>query len=242
MDAEELGQHYVAFLDFVAFSEIAEDDERLIVEALSDALDKVGKRTAMINASLGRSTMFRSYLIGDAIVVALETSTSSCSDLMDLLDIVREIQTYLLNKFGLFVRGGISKGNLFLKGPHPTGNGISRAHSLFSKSNPSFLIGLDDDIASDLMSWLNRMYRESRSESIFSRRLMSMNDHCYVRYLDSDVSPDVLVDAVKYYQSHNVDSEPKVIHRYAHILDIYNVQNPDSRIEYNVTTEGIEFI
>lgn len=144
----DLGHNYVAFIDLVAFKAIVEVDEYRIQTAISETLGDVRGRTDLLNRALGRGSVYRSQLNGDAIVVSLEKESSSPSDVLDLLDIVRGVQTRLFNRFGLLVRGGISCGRLCQHDEYFTGSGMSRASSVLEEENPSFLIAVDDSIAS----------------------------------------------------------------------------------------------
>lgn len=225
----------------VAFKTIVEIDELGIQTAIARMLDDVDSRTSLLNRALGREGAYRWQLNGDAVVIILNRRSSSPVDLMNLLDVVRAIQAGLFERYGLLMRGGISCGRLYKHGNSFTGSGMSRASDVLGRENPSFLIALDDRIVTVLESWLRGMYSVPVADRVLSERIMDVNGHGYVKWMNERITSVLIKDAVTFYQDRLDEPDPKITSRFVFLIEMYNSLNAEQMLTYRVDAGSVKF-
>lgn len=99
-----------------------------------------------------------------------------------------------------------------------------------------------------------RIYLRPVVEGIISSRTIRVDGHSYVRYLDKDISSEMVTSRAgecdpshsttkcnRFYRSYNPGNNPKIITCLIEFIDVYNEQNPDSPLDCRITFESEDY-
>lgn len=135
-------EHYIAYMDllgyktfFIDYPDKVEEFLSFINAAIQNATDYIGKlNISPILSSLG-NIEFKYKVFSDNILICLEALDESADQarLLVLLKLVADIQRNFIIRYGLFLRGGITKGPLSFNDSFVFGQGLIDAVILEEK-------------------------------------------------------------------------------------------------------------
>lgn len=135
---EPIKEYYIAYFDLLGYKQFfksypnkVEDFLQVIYEAISNTKDYIQKANSLdvsslfVGAELGKLSI-RTKVFSDNILLCLETTTTEIEypRLLAFLAIVADIQRNFILRYGLFLRGGITIGELSFNEDFTFGQGL----------------------------------------------------------------------------------------------------------------------
>lgn len=225
---------YVAFLDLLGFHEIIDKWEPSKIKEMFEELFNAGnllkscRATPLGYNSIKSAEYFNSlhenlfiYIMSDSIVLAIENSNER--NLHFLLYTCDFIQKYFFEQYSVILRGGVSVGWFYGKGPIAFGKGFVNAHYLEDKKAiyPRVIIDeKSEKILEDACNdWPYQIHKES--------------DYCSVDWLyNINMSYDEIKSICnKNIIEHDKQEQESVRKKYQWILDRICHKKTDSLID-----------
>ncbi len=143
--------HYVAFLDVLGFKKLVMSEKNKDLEKISEYFNLV--RKSIQNLTLSNYNASISYIvISDSVILSIRSGSDSKEKLQRLRDLciaVRDIQ-FGLAKISIWMRGGISHGNAFIKDQQVVGPAYVQAYRLEQEHAKHPRVVLDNKIIGDV--------------------------------------------------------------------------------------------
>lgn len=154
----EFSEYYVAYFDVLGYKEAFKKSENIsvkLVESIENSIDLMKKIFSIVNDSFSELTDEKFELeykiFSDNILICYKDTKSQLSEfyLVTFLRLVATIQRAFFEGFHLIVRGGITKGPLYLTNDLVGGKALIDAVELEEKALYPRIV-IDDCILSDL--------------------------------------------------------------------------------------------
>ncbi len=127
--------HFVAFLDILGYKDYFESDKNdtdKFLDLIESAIDEITKGIKTFATSLKYEFDPIVRLFSDNILIAIKCNKKNEDNVqpfLHLIKLIAIIQTSFILRYGLFLRGGVSKGLFFANDKFVFGKGLVNAYS-----------------------------------------------------------------------------------------------------------------
>lgn len=155
MKPSQIREYYIAYVDILGYKEFFKshkDDIPNLLErvnkAIADTKDGIETFNSLVPSGITMETMILSKMFSDNILLCIEASGFPLEQarILLLLQTVANIQRDFVNRYGLFLRGGVTKGELSFNDDYVFGQGLITAVGLEEKVSIYPRIVIDDSI------------------------------------------------------------------------------------------------
>ena len=166
----EFSEYYVAYFDVLGYKDAfkkSEDVSAKLIESIKSSIDLMKKIVSIINApsdeSVDKKTGIEYKIFSDNILICYKKTTSSVSAiyLVSFLRLIATIQRIFFEGYHLIVRGGITKGPLYLTNDFVGGKALIDAVELENSTvYPRIVVAdcilndLNSEIQNDLQKYI----------------------------------------------------------------------------------------
>ena len=166
----EFSEYYVAYFDVLGYKEAfkkSEDVSAKLIESIKSSIDLMKQIVSIINApsdeSIDKKTDIEYKIFSDNILICYKKTTSSVSAifLVSFLRLIATIQRIFFEGYHLIVRGGITKGPLYLTNDFVGGKALIDAVGLENTTvYPRIIVAdcilndLNSEIQNDLQKYI----------------------------------------------------------------------------------------
>ena len=132
----EQHNHFVAFIDLLGYKDFFKDNRHNVEKFLTTidkALTSAVSETESYYAKIPTSFKPQIKLFSDNILIAIRCSRKNEDDFLPYLNLVRivaKIQATFINKYQLFLRGGIAKGMFYFGEKYVFGEALINAYEM----------------------------------------------------------------------------------------------------------------
>ena len=137
IEPNPISEYYIAYFDILGYKDFFKktpENERQFLNAINDAIQRVKEDVKTFNGSelIGfvAKTEIKIKIFSDNFLLCVEVGTNverEKARLLAFMFIVSEIQRNFIIQYGLFVRGGITKGRLSFNDDYVFGDGLIEA-------------------------------------------------------------------------------------------------------------------
>lgn len=134
-----INEYYIAYFDILGYKEFFETQPEKVADFLQmihDVIQRTNGHIRIANQSVIASVYgninVKIRVFSDNFLLCLETSdnTNEPIRILAFLKIIADIQRGFVTEYGLFVRGGVTKGNLSFNDDYVFGSGLIEAVSM----------------------------------------------------------------------------------------------------------------
>ena len=138
-----INEYYIAYFDILGYKEFFETQPEKVADFLQmihDVIQRTNGHIRIANQSVIASVYgninVKIRVFSDNFLLCLETSdnTNEPIRILAFLKIIADIQRGFVTEYGLFVRGGVTKGNLSFNDDYVFGSGLIEAVSMEEKT------------------------------------------------------------------------------------------------------------
>lgn len=207
-------EHYIAYMDLLGYKNFFQENPDRVPEFLDSihaAIESAQAYISQLNISplLSASKMeFKTKIFSDNILICLEAINDELYKprLLALLKLSADIQRNFITRYGLFLRGGITKGAISFNDDYVFGQGIIDAVDLEGKANYPRII-IDEQLIAclrEIPPFLTEKAEEAtiiRDKLVRSEGITELEQHFWEQYQSASFATLMIIQLANLYTS-----------------------------------------